>query len=78
MGVQKGSEMLQYFGPLIRTELGMMYHGLAAAGRQRQRRAGVRVAGVPRRREQGRHGARDTLVERLSEVCRPDNNSKEA
>ena len=70
--------MLHHFGPLTRTDLGMVYRGPAATGRQRQRRAGARVVGIPRRREQGRHSARDALVERLVEVCRPDDDGKDA
>ena len=73
MGIREGSKLLHHFGPLTRAK---DWYGVpwvsAAAGRQRQRRAGVRGAGIPRRREQGRHGAPDTLVERLSEVCRHD------
>ena len=44
----------------------------------RQRHAGARVAGVPRRREQGRYSALNALGERLVEVCRPDDDSNDA
>ena len=70
--------MLHQLGPLTRTDVGMVYRGPAVTGRQRQRRASARVADVSRRGEQGRHSARDALVERLVEVCRPDDDGKDA